>query len=184
MAQEFWTRRKTTPRATGAVGPGNTTGRRGSIKTSILANQKVERRVRKNDFQVLKTNDSLPITRKQRPRYQISGKAVGLWALEGSVFLVAGLSMLARNSLENLISLFRHNQEPTDPYAAFPEEYGESFFDERLPPDEVLAECQDLRTNVEERKVSTLLEEETGLSSEVLDDQAGALRCLVSDFRG
>lgn len=182
MSQDFWTKRKTIPRFTGALGT-QTTGRRGSIKTTILANQKVERRVRKNDPQLVKTNDTLPITRKQRPRYQVSGKAVGLWALEGSVFLMAGISMLARNSLENLIAMFRHDQEAMDPYGTFPDDNNAYFIDEQMPPDVTMSENQDLRTNVEERKVTTLIEEETGLPSDVLDDQAGALRSLVSDFR-
>ncbi|MBF0423855.1 MAG: hypothetical protein HQL73_12780 [Magnetococcales bacterium] len=189
MSQETWTKRKSAARHTGASPNGGGAGRRWNVKPSILANQKVDRRIRKNNTAMTRVGETMPaLQRKQRPWPSISGKAVGLWALEGSVFLVVGLSVLAKNGLETLINMFRFHRDANDQYDLLPES-GDHFFDDCETQTLASApswpeDTHEIRTNVEEQKVNTLTDEEIGLSSEVLDDQAGALRSLVSEYRG
>ncbi|MBF0147584.1 MAG: hypothetical protein HQL84_15670 [Magnetococcales bacterium] len=193
MSQETWTKKK--PAARHAVVASSTTSttksssRPWNIKPSILANQKVERRIRKvAPALTAKQSDAIPVMRKQRSWQRISGKDLGLRALEGSVYLVAGLSMFARNSLESLIGMFRNSREAMNQFALLPQEEIGYADDDRVEP-EMLTEpgftpsfdTVDPRNIVEEQKMTFLQEEEFGLPSDVLDDQAGALRSLISD---
>ncbi|MBF0109198.1 MAG: hypothetical protein HQL76_08490 [Magnetococcales bacterium] len=171
-----------------------------NIKPSVLANQKVERRVRKTmaSASSARQGESLPVTRKQRSWQRFSGRDLGLRALEGSVYLVAGLSLLARNSLESLFGMFRN--DPNEMYpASYPYQEGLDPFQsnqdlsdladpERIEPElpgdpDPSEEFFDPRDHVEERKIFTLQEEEVGLSSDILEDQAGALRSLIAEPR-
>lgn len=190
MSQEIWTRRKNTTRLAGAT-VSDKNVRRGPERLSILANQKVERRVRKINTGLVKHADTLPVVRRNRIWDQFSGRDIGLRALEGGVILVAGISMLAKNSLDSLIGMFREGREAVGNFSVLSDDLV-GFEDDRVEPawepeaDGFLPsdETHDLLEVVEERKMNTLLEEETGLSSEVLDDQAGALRSLITDHRG
>lgn len=189
MSEEILTRKKNGTRLVGATASTSRNGRRNPERLSILANQKVERRVRRVDSGLARHADAPPVVRRNRIWNQFSGRDIGLRALEGSVFLVAGISMLAKNSLDSLIGMFKDGREAVGNLSLLSDDL-EGFADDRLEPEWEadgflpLEETHELMEVVEERKMNTLLEEETGLSSEILDDQAGALRSLITDHRG
>ncbi|MBF0132541.1 MAG: hypothetical protein HQL75_08150 [Magnetococcales bacterium] len=147
--------------------------------------------MRKINTGLVKHAETLPVVRRNRVWNQFSGRDIGLRALEGGVILVAGISMLAKNSLDSLIGMFRDGRAAVGNFSVLSDDLV-GFEDDRVEPawesesDGFLPldDTQDLLEVVEERKMNTLLEEETGLSSEVLDDQAGALRSLITDHRG
>ncbi|HIJ84078.1 MAG: hypothetical protein HW380_3047 [Magnetococcales bacterium] len=190
MSQETWTKKKPVSRYSEGPSSANKNSRRRSEKTSILANQKVERRVRnKNPAATIKHAEMVPVVRRSRTWTPFSGKDLGLRALEASVLLAAGLSVFARNGFDSLLGMFKNGREAMETFSVFPDNHAGYADENRVEPEletegsSPLNNAIDLRENVEERKASTLQEEETGLSSEVLDDQAGALRNLVSDLR-
>lgn len=189
MSQETWTRKRTAARhSDGTISP-TKNGRRWEGRPSVLANQKVEKRIRnKVNSVVTKYTESVPVVRRQRLWNNFSGRDIGLRALEGGVFLVAGIGMIAKTGLESLFGLFRNSREENGNFAVI-ENNDNCYGNDRVEPElegasrPPLVETNDLRENVEEMKVITLHEEETGLPSELLDDQAGALRSLVLEGR-
>ncbi|MBF0428170.1 MAG: hypothetical protein HQL94_04545 [Magnetococcales bacterium] len=174
-------------------------------RPSVLAQQKVERRVRKKTQESV-CEERTPCVREvpRRRAVALSVHPLGMRLLEGGVVLAAGISLIVKNGISHLAGWIRDGRERVsgsdeEKYASWEEDVGEESEEGiweggdvertgngvtkslRVAENLSMLPPLPLREEVEFNKVQLLDAEEDGLPEEELDDQAGALRARLSD---
>ncbi|MBF0369765.1 MAG: hypothetical protein HQL52_09940 [Magnetococcales bacterium] len=191
-------------------GPKVGEGRRRSVKSGLLENQKIAKRVRKTPLATAKaprtttnTKEAPPAARRAAaPRPTTAPTSRFPWnrVLEGGFFVVAGLAMGVQKIFSILGGWLRGGYEEIEDLwksrgNTSIEESGERMEPElemaeaeRLEPDLGMEEEEEweggfepLKEDIESAKMAVLDEEEVGLPQEELEDQAARLRAMLTD---